>query len=213
MNLPPWSYGFLSDIANCPHKAFRKHVAKDLPKEAKSPEQLHGIAVHKQAENFISSGGQTPIDEHMKPFAQWFVSHDAQAELKLGMTEGRMGCNYWESPWGRSAIDVLVYQPPNAYIWDWKTGKEREDPRELAVQALLLQANYPQVKTIIGQYIWLKDRKLGQRHNLSATDRTYHGTKATMDQAAAHLASGQWPKIPNPLCGFCPVKSCEHNRG
>ncbi|MEY2875362.1 MAG: hypothetical protein RLZZ373_2733, partial [Pseudomonadota bacterium] len=38
------------------------------------------------------------------------------------------------------------------------------------------------------------------------------GTNRLLGVAMDALESGVWPKTPNPLCGWCPVKDCEHNR-
>ena len=99
-----------------------------------------------------------------------------------------------------------------AILFDWKTGKVREDNRELMAQSYLLQANYPSIKTVKGAYVWLVENRLGEMHDLTNTDRWLAGTKATLAKAQEALDSGVWPKSPNPLCGYCPVKDCEHNR-
>ena len=40
----PWSFTFLNDMGNCPHKAYRKFVARDLPKEEMPEAMRYGIA-------------------------------------------------------------------------------------------------------------------------------------------------------------------------
>jgi hypothetical protein len=109
-------------------------------------------------------------------------------------------------------LDVLIMKPPVAVLFDWKTGKVREDPRELMAQSYLLQRNQPGVTKVYGAYVWLVENRLGEMHDLTNTDRWLNGTKATLAKEQEALGSGVWPKSPNPLCGWCPVKDCEHNR-
>lgn len=97
-------------------------------------------------------------------------------------------------------------------LFDWKTGKVREDPRELSCQALLLKAHHPEVTLIKGAYVWLKENRVGQMYDLSNTDRVFNANKAATGQQQECLETEHWPKEPNALCGWCPVKDCEFNR-
>ena len=212
MTIPPWSYTMISDFANCQYKAYRKWVLKDLPKEEKSPEQTHGITMHKGFENWINKG---LVAEAVKPYAHFvnpMLQAGAVAELKLGINADGSPEVFFGRPWGRGVADVVIQRGSVAVLYDWKTGKEREDPRELATQAMLLKAHRPELTKVIGSYVWLKDNRLGQRHDVSNFERTYNGTKATVDMMRECDASGHWRKQENPLCGWCPVMDCENNR-
>ena len=46
MNLPISSHTFLNDWDNCPHKAFRKFIKKDLPKGPQTDAMKWGNEVH-----------------------------------------------------------------------------------------------------------------------------------------------------------------------
>jgi hypothetical protein len=208
----PWSFSLLSDFANCRWKVFRKYVSKDLPKEPQSPELAEGIRMHSLLERAIKSRTLVELAAPLHPVVQPMTQNGATAEHMLGMTEDRQPAKFFGSPWGRGKIDVLILKPPVAVIFDWKTGKVREDPRELACHALLIKANFPAVEKITGAYVWLKENRLGTPYDLSNTDRVYHGTRATVAEMEECQASGVWEKKPNPLCGWCPVKDCEHNR-
>ena len=218
--LPPWSYSFLNDLANCPFKAYRKYVKRDLPKET-SPELEEGIRVHKVAEDIINGREVSdPTARALEPYVFPLIQQGAKAEVKLGMTEGFHPADFWGNsfrngqppPWGRGKADVLILKPPAAFIVDWKTGKVREDDRELRQLALLVRANYPEVARISGCYVWLKEGRMGVVYDLSDVNRTYHGTVASMAQAQAYQDAGDWPKIKNPLCSYCPVTDCENWR-
>ena len=53
---------------------------------------------------------------------------------------------------------------------DWKFGSSKyEDPFELEVGAVLLQAKYPKATKLVGRYVYPVENKLGQMYDLSAT--------------------------------------------
>lgn len=217
MKLPPVTYTFHRNYENCPRKAFHVNIAKDLPKE--DSEQLRwGNQVHKAMEQRINNG--TPLPESMAKYEPLvhFGNYNVKAEVKLGIRENGLPCGMWGSDvWGRGVIDVLVAEKPmlnTAFILDWKTGKRREEPKELEFHAVLLRATRPKLEKITGAYAWLQEMKLGQSHDLSDTDATLERERATRREIehAFKLGSDAFPPRQNPLCGYCPVKSCEFNR-
>ena len=209
MTLPPWSHTMLQDLSNCLWKGYRKYVVKDLPKEQKSKEQELGIYVHRAFETAIRACDVSTLPEVYRPLAAPMVAMGAVAELKLGVDEMGQAADFWSAR-GRGVVDVLIKRPGTALLFDWKTGKVREDPRELMAQSYLLKANYPDIERVQGAYVWLAESRLGEMHNLTNTDRWLNGTKSTLAQAQEAAETGHWRKTRNPLCNYCPVKDCEH---
>jgi hypothetical protein len=64
-------------------------------------------------------------------------------------------------------IDAHIIKDDTAAVFDWKTGEEREDPFELEIFGLLLKVHHPELKTVKGHYVWLRNLKLGEEHDLS----------------------------------------------
>jgi hypothetical protein len=211
--LIPWSYSLLADFANCPRKAYHKFFARDLPREPPSAAMAKGTAVHTLMEEFFARRTTTtPLPEKWYEFAKPMMEVGGRAEVKLGMDEAGGPAEFFKNPWGRGVIDVLIIHGPVAVIFDWKTGKTREDPRELHCHALLLKANYPDVQQITGAYIWLKEDRKGKSYDLSDTSRVYYANRESVRQMESCQERGLWPETPNPLCGWCPVKQCKFNR-
>jgi hypothetical protein len=214
--IPPWTYTFLSDYENCPKKAFHKHVAKDIPKEPETDAQKRGIEVHKAMERRLTVGAPLPKDMvQWEPYAVTLSKLPIEAELKMGITpEGKIVSFFGNGvkPWGRVVIDVLTHHQDIAYLLDWKTGKLREDPFELRIQALFVQARHPNITKIRGQYMWLQDNKLGDMHELSDTRSTWATICGHMGTVVNNARMGHWPARENPLCKWCPVKACQFNK-
>ena len=209
MNLPVLSHTFLSNYENCPRKAWHLYVAKDLPKEPPSPEMQAGIVAHSAFERALKRNDPDACPAFVD-YARDLLGADAikHFEWSVAITRAGTPVDFWHPmAWLRGKLDVALVAPPHAMIVDWKTGKVREDPSELRTFAVLLKAHYPHVEHIGGSYLWCKTGEIGQLHDLSDTDahlRRVEGLHLEMTE----LGDG-WEPTPNPLCSYCPVRSCE----
>jgi hypothetical protein len=216
-----WSHTMLSNFENCARKGYHLYIAKDLPK-ADTEAMRWGNAVHKALDKRIGQGFELP-DEMVQyePMAAAVLDkahHLARdikitTEQKLGVTTTGTATGFFDKDvWGRGAIDVLMVKEPVALIVDWKTGKRREDPKELETFALLLQATRPEIRNIYGVYVWLQDETIGQLHNISDTATTWLSINRQMQHINQMSKDNKFPPTPNPLCGYCDVMTCEFNR-
>jgi hypothetical protein len=223
------SYTFYNDFNNCPYKAWRKYIKKDLPYEEKSEAQYKGTRMHVAMENAINK--EMPLPEEWKS-AQYLVdifgmlpdTVDVRAEYKLAMTMDGPCAYDAQAAWFRGKIDLVVMKlgdpgggsgwlerSGGAWIIDWKTGKVREDKLELECQALLLKTNHPDLDPIVGEYYWFANGKPGKRYDPLTPDATFVTLRNWWVQWKQYEEKKDFPKRPNPLCGWCPVKDCEYN--
>jgi len=213
---PAWSHSLLHSYDICPYQAYRTYVVRDIPWEA-TPAKDFGNAAHKALELRLSARIRLPKDfaKHeglVLPIDQF--TGEKHYEWKLGMREDGSPCDFHSDDrvWGRGVLDVALINGSTAMILDWKTGKKREDPTELAVQAVLLQAHRPTLERIIGRYIWLRTGELGQPHDVSDTPVKLASIRQKMERFHMNERSGDWQKRSNVLCGWCSVRNCEFNR-
>lgn len=227
MKLPVGTYSFYNAFENCPHKAYHVYVAKSVP-YVETPEMKWGNDVHSAMEARIKHG--SPLPETMtsaEPVASQFHTMSktvtVQVEQKLAVTAGGLPCDFWDDKvWFRGKLDCTVMAlklSTSAWLVDWKTGNVREEPFELETNALLLKVNHPTLETIHGEYFWMKTGQNGLRYTLNSHGQTFARLQALRSEAEGYFASGAsaadagraWPKRKNPLCGWCPVTSCEFN--
>ena len=214
MKLPVASYSFFSKWDTCAYQAYRIYIAKDLPKEKQSIEQLRGIEVHDCLTRRITEGKPLPDDMPYEHLVAPLVAYGAVAEKKLGMTREGRPCDFFAPEvFLRGVLDAPVVNGEHALLIDWKNGSSKyETPFELEIGACLLQASYPHVRKITGRYAWLKEGRLGREHDCSNTLQTWNSVHARVRNVEAALEAQDFPRTPGPLCGYCPVKDCEHNR-
>ncbi len=219
MKIPVASHSFLNDWANCPRKAYRKYIAKDLPKEPPSDAMKWGNDVHTAFEVRIKHG--TPWPKGMEKFeviAAPLAKAGSFAEKMLGIDRQGKVCDFFDKKvWLRGKIDCTLIVNDRAAIFDWKTGKKREDKAELETHAVMLKAYDPNIVTITAHYVWLQTNEVGKAHDVSNTEAKLTEIQGVMNQVANCVEEENFPPRPNPLCGgdwgSCPVIDCEHRRG
>lgn len=225
MKLPVASHTFLNDWDNCPRKAYRRFIKKDLPKFEQTEAMKWGNEVHSAFEVRIKHGTAFPKEmERFEPIAAPLVAAGARAEKMLGITVDGTLCDFFAPEvWLRGKIDATVIAGPYelqhvstgptvAVIFDWKSGKRREDRAELETHAVLLKAWQPTVQKITAHYVWLQDNEVGKAHDVSDTEKKLTEIRSVMNTVKNCIEIENFPPRQNPLCGWCDVLDCEFNR-
>lgn len=208
------SYSSTKDFQACKARYFHKHIAKDAERES-SPALDYGNRVHKAFEDYLKNGISFPADIcHYQVFADATAFPlDRLVEHRLAVRADGTACGFYdEDRFWNCKIDLTLMNDITCLILDWKTGNEREDPFELAVQAVLLSAHFPGLEIFKGRYVWLKNSKVGALHNLTDVKRTWAEMQAIGAQINRHTKQNYWPEEENPLCGWCPVRQCRFNK-
>lgn len=225
MKLPIASHTFLRDWDNCPHKAYRRFIKKDLPKFVGTAETKWGDEVHTAFEVRIKHGTAFPPGmERFEPIAAPLVAAGARAERMLGINVAGWACDFFAPDvWLRGKIDATVVQTAPLFsepggchalvaaIFDWKSGKRREERAELEVHGVLLKAWQPTVQKITAHYVWLQDNEVGKAYDVSNTEAKLAEIRSVMNTVHNCMEIENFPKRRNPLCGWCDVLDCENN--
>jgi hypothetical protein len=219
MKLPVASHTLLKTFESCAYKGYRIYITKDLPKTEQTPEMKLGSAVHKALAAFISRG--RPLPEEFRKYetlASPLSREQPFTELPLAVDRDGRACGFFDDHvFCRGYGDVVVIHDRRAALFDWKTGKKREDPGELELHGLMLKASHPELESINAHYVWLKNVDIGlpvvgERHDVSDTVATWQSLEQQMDEIEHMLTVNNFPKQPNPLCAYCQVLDCEHNK-
>lgn len=208
-----YSFTLLNLYRNiCPHQAYRTRIRKDIP-FVKTPQMEWGDKVHKALELRVGGGKPLPADmRQWEKFASPFYAVKAKAEMSLGMTVDGQPCDFWaKNVWFRGKVDVTVLKTDTALIADYKTGSVREDPFELETNAMLINAKYPQLTKIDAFYIWLKEDRIGAKHDVSHTRDTFTYIQRIAADLEEDMRNNEFEKKRSGLCGWCSVADCEFN--
>jgi hypothetical protein len=215
--IPAWSYSFLNEYQICPKRTWHKYIGKDVKHETSAAAEW-GNKVHAALDKAIGTG--SPLSGDTARYAPWasaFAGQPVETEVRLGLRQDGSPCGWYDDDCaGRSKLD-LILTPGDATIrlFDWKTGKVREDNFELRVQAVFAQARNPEARQIWGWYVWLGEGptgKLGEKHDLTDIETTWAEIDSRLHHIRTAAADNRWPAREGPMCRFCPVKTCEFNK-
>lgn len=209
------SYTLLNTYRNiCPYQMKRRYIDKAFP-YVETPAMAWGNKVHSAMELRVGGGKPLPQDMHQwEKFAAPFHAARAKAEMKLGMTKEGQSCDFFgANVWLRGKVDVTIINGNAALLPDFKTGKVREDPFELEIQGLLVNAKYPNLTSIHGFYIWLAENRIGQKHDVSHTRDTFTYVQRIAADLEENMRNNDFEKRRGGLCDWCPCSDCEHFTG
>jgi hypothetical protein len=216
-----WSYSSLKTFTQCPKKYFHVRVAKDV-KEESTEALLYGQQLHKAAEDYLKVGTPIPpkfgfVQEVVDTIKQ--IPGEKHCELRLGVRlvgGGYEPCDFFaKDVWWRGVGDVVVVKDELAFSIDYKTSKNAKyaDLKQLDALAAALFVHFPKLKRIKSALAFVVSNEfVHKEHFAENRDEYFAGFSPDLDRLEAAEKTGVWNANAGPLCRYCPVTSCEHNR-
>lgn len=211
-----WSFSALNKFETCAYQFYKQRVTKEF-KDEMSEAGLWGDRVHKALDKRISK--KTPLPANMKQFEPYAARFDnapgeVYAERQIALTENLKETSWFaKNVWVRVIMDVSIINGTQGMVFDWKTGKRKNDIDQLKLFAGALMALHPQLETVQTGYIWLPDKKIDKEEFTpdDVPDIWQHFGYKVARLNKAH-AENHWPKKPSGLCRkWCNVMDCEFN--
>jgi hypothetical protein len=214
-----WSYSSIKTFDQCPKKYFHLKIVKDV-KDIPGEAADYGTAVHEAAELFIKDG--TPIPEkfaYMRPIVEPLAAKQGtkHTELRLGVSKTDTGYEpttfFAKDVWWRGIVDLLIVNGSTAYMIDYKTGKSAKyaDMKQLDLMAGAIFVHYPEVQKIKSALAFVVSNEFPKKvHVREKLDQYFNVFNDQLDQLEVAMDNGIWNAKTSPLCGWCPVKQCEH---
>lgn len=215
-----WSFSSLKTFQQCPKKYYHLKVAQDVvdkPHES----ALYGSAVHKAAEDHVRDGAPIPKKYgYMQPIIDSLlkIPGDKHCELELGLTEDLQPCDF-RAPnvWWHGIVDLLIVDNDSgvAHMVDYKTSKSARyaDTKQLDLMAVGVFAHFPKITRIKSALLFVVSNEFVKKEHLADRKEMYvSSARVDLDRLKKALETGVWNPITGPLCKFCPVRECEHNR-
>ena len=221
--IPAWSYSSIKTFDQCPKKYYHLKVVKDF-KDEDSTATIYGKELHTAAEEFIRDGTPIPakfsfLADTLKALSE--IPGDKQCEIKLGVAknEGRFTpCDFFDkNVWWRGIADLLIINEETgvAHLIDYKTSKNAKyaDPKQLDLLAGAVFLKYPKIVEIKAALLFVVCNDIVKKRyetlQTMALMRTMDNELARLEVA---MKTQVWNPISGPLCKFCPVTECSHNR-
>lgn len=214
-----WSYSPLTTYELCPKKYFHLYVAeKGTPERVKDEDSsfsADGKFIHDALKKRVIDGVALPLQ--LRPYeavAKRFADAKGEkhGEMKLALNRDFEPRDYFAPDvYVRVIIDLAIVQGDTAIVVDWKTGKVKDDPTQMALCAAVLSRWMPEVKTFKTLFVWLQSNNLTPK-NYTPDDfpAVWNNLLPRATKIEEARKTTNFPAKPNGLCGWCPVKQCPH---
>jgi RecB family exonuclease len=214
-----WSHSWLKQYEQCPRQYHEVKVLKKYP----FPETeaiRYGKELHSAAEFYIKDDKPLPPQfEFVKDMLDALKAKPGRklCEHEMGVTADLRPCGFMDKDvWVRGIADLLIIDDENltARVVDYKTGNNKYPDREqLRLMALMVFVHFPHIRKVSGGLLFVVKNDLVKASFLRGEAEEYwwdYRTRVARIEKAHE--TGVWNPKPTPLCGWCAVKTCEHNR-
>ena len=212
-----WSYSGLKDYSNCPKQYQQVKVLKKFSKRP-TQQMLYGTEVHTALENYVKDG--TPLAKNYERYKKQLDPLRDMAGIKY--PEHRMAITYDKEPctfgaknyWARGIADLLVIDGDQGFIVDYKTGSNKyPDPKQLQLMALMAFAHFPEVNHIKAGLLFVAhEHFVTSEYTREKIDQYWQDFYWELERMRLSYENDSWQANPTPLCGWCPVHTCEHHK-
>ena len=214
-----WSYSSIKTFDQCPKKYYHLKIDKDV-KDSPGEAAIYGTYAHEAAEHYIKHG--TPVPEKykiMRPVVETLAKFPGEkhTELKLGVRKTGTGyepCGFFDKDtWWRGIVDLLIVNGETAHMVDYKTGKNAKyaDMKQLDLMAGAVFVHYPEVMKVKSGLAFVVSNEFPKKtHTRDKLADYMEVFDPQLDALESAIDSGVWNAKSGPLCGWCPVVSCEH---
>ena len=209
-----WSFSGLKQYTNCPRQYYEVKVQKNY--ETKETEQIkYGKEVHKALEEYVRDGAPLAKNyQRFKPMVDALISTDGDrhVEYQMALDANKNPCDFYSPDyWVRGIADLLIVSGEQAYVVDYKTGSARyPDPKQLKLMALMSFVHFPDIQVIKGGLLFvLHNAFITDTYRRDDMDELWGAFQGDLFRLNHSYESGIWPPNPTPLCGWCPVATCE----
>jgi RecB family exonuclease len=214
-----WSHSSLKDYEGCPRRYHEVKVLKNYPFKD-TDATLYGKELHTAAELYIKEGTPLPPQfAFIKATLDALMAKPGRklCEHQMGVTKDLKPCKFMDKEvWVRGIADLLIIDDENltARVVDYKSGNNKYPDREqLKLMALMVFAHFPHIRRVSGALLFVVKEDIAKASFMVGEAEEhwwdYRERVARIEQAHE---TGVWNPKPTPLCGWCPVSSCEHNR-
>jgi RecB family exonuclease len=101
-----------------------------------------------------------------------------------------------------------------ARVVDYKTGNNKYPDREqLKLMALMVFVHFPHIRRVSGALLFVvKDDIAKASYMVGEAEEYWWDYRERVARIEQAHDTGVWNPKPTPLCGWCPVKTCEHHK-
>jgi len=214
-----WSHSGLKDYEGCARRYHEVKVLKNYP-FTDTKHTIYGKEVHKAFEDYVTKNAPLPyaLSVHSELLESLKKKEGRKlAEHEMGVTVDLKPCAFKsEDVWVRGIADLLIVDDENlvAWVFDYKTGNDKYPDRDqLVLMSLMVFVHFPHIRQVNSALLFVvKESIVKHKMIRSEADEHWQRYRERVAKLAKSLDANVWNPTQTPLCGWCPVRSCEFNR-
>jgi hypothetical protein len=127
-------------------------------------------------------------------------------------------CDFFaKDVWWRGIADLLIIneEKQQAYLVDYKTSKNAKyaDTKQLDLLAGAVFTHFPKVMEIKSALLFVVSNEMVKKDHEHIMRSSYMNVmEPELTRLEAAIKNDVWNPNAGPLCKFCPVTTCSHNR-
>ena len=214
-----WSHSSLKDYEGCARRYHEVKILKKYPFQ-ETEATRYGTQLHLAAEEHIKDDKPLPPQfAFIQPTLDALKKKPGRklAEQKMALDEELCPVGWFDKKvWVRGIADLLILDDDNLTAWvvDYKTGNNKYPDREqLVLMSLMVFRHYPHIREVKSALLFVVKEDM-VKHSMSIDDAEAEWWKyrERVGRIAASMEADVWNPTRTPLCGWCPVKSCEFHK-
>jgi hypothetical protein len=218
MKKPAWSHSSLKDFEGCQRRYQEVKVLKNYP-FTETEATRYGNQVHEALELYVKDGTPIPPEyAQFKPVVDALLNKSGRklAEYEMALTTDLLPTSWKaDNVWVRGIADLLIVDDENLTAWvaDYKTGNNKYPDRDqLVLMSIMVFAHFPHIRKVNSALLFLVKNDI-VKMLMTADEAAKHwwNYRERYARLEASFANDVWNPNQTPLCGWCPVKTCEFN--
>jgi len=214
-----WSHSSLKDYEGCARRYHEVKILKKYPFQ-ETEATRYGTQLHLAAEEHIRDDKPLPPQfAFIQPTLDALKKKPGRklAEQKMALDEELCPVGWFDKKvWVRGIADLLILDDDNLTAWvvDYKTGNNKYPDREqLVLMSLMVFRHYPHIREVKSALLFVvKEDMVKHSMSIDEAEAEWWKYRERVGRIAASMEADVWNPTRTPLCGWCPVKSCEFHK-
>ncbi len=214
-----WSHSSLKDYEGCARRYHEVKILKKYPFQ-ETEATRYGTQLHLAAEEHIRDDKPLPPQfAFIQPTLDALKKKPGRklAEQKMALDEELCPVGWFDKKvWVRGIADLLIVDDENLTAWvvDYKTGNNKYPDREqLVLMSLMVFRHYPHIREVKSALLFVvKEDMVKHSMSIDEAEAQWWKYRERVGRIAASMEADVWNPTRTPLCGWCPVKSCEFHK-
>jgi RecB family exonuclease len=219
MSKVTWSHSSLKDYEGCARRYHEVKILKKYPFQ-ETEATRYGTQLHLAAEEYIRDDKPLPPQfEFIQTTLDALKKKPGRklAEQKMALDEKLNPVGWFDKTvWVRGIADLLIIDDENLTAWvvDYKTGNNKYPDRDqLKLMSIMVFKHHPHIREVKSALLFVvKEDMVKHSMSIEEADAEWWKYRERVGRIAASMDADVWNPTRTPLCGWCPVKSCEFHK-